>query len=167
MFAQEAGALRAGLGLAIGTETGLDNNGDEALGVGLNIGAEYFFLDQLSAAPSFTLFFPSSVDLGGLGEISVSYNSINLDARYYFYQSSIEAYGIAGLSIASVTAETTTNVPFLGQTNVKSSDSEVGLNIGAGANFGLTDVLGLNVQAIYNTPLEQPIFNVGVYYRIL
>jgi hypothetical protein len=166
MLAQEAGALRAGAGLAIGTEAGLNDDGEEALGLGLNIGAEYFIIDPLSAAVSYTFFFKSTVDLGPVGESSIRMSSINIDARYYFLRSSVEAYGIAGLSIASATVESTFNIFGTTQTS-ETSDSEVGLNIGAGANVGVTDALGVNIQAIYNTPLEQPIFNLGLYYRIL
>ena len=150
----------------MGTDAGLDNNGSDALGLGLNIGAEYFILDDISASASYTRFFRSSFNPIAGNEVSRSLNSINLDGRYYFIKSPTELYGIAGISIASTSVETRLTFFGVPQTTT-SSDSEVGINLGVGANWSITDDLGANVQVIYNTPLEQPIFQIGVFYRIL
>ncbi|QNL21907.1 outer membrane beta-barrel protein [Hyphobacterium sp. CCMP332] len=164
VLAQSAGEMRVSAGLAIGTEAGLDNNGGKALGLGINIGGEYFIVDNISASPSFTYFFESNV--GTLpNRFSLRLNTLNIDGRYYLMDSPVEFYGIAGISIASARAES--NVSIFGVNQVSSSsDSEVGLNFGIGANLPVTDEIQGNAQMVYNTPLEQLIINLGVVYRI-
>lgn len=107
-MAQTAGELRIGAGLAIGTEAGLDDNGTRAMGLGFNLGGEYFVVEKISVAPSFTYFFKSSVG-SPPAEFSLSLNTVNIDGKYYFLDAPVEVYGIAGISIASATAESNVN----------------------------------------------------------
>ncbi len=163
-LAQSTGELRVSGGLAIGSEAGLDKNGGKALGLGINLGAEYFIVDNISASPSFTYFFESRV--GTLpNRFSLRLNTLNIDGRYYLMDSPVEFYGIAGISIAKARAES--NVSIFGVNRVtSSSDSEVGLNFGVGTNLLVTNEFQGNAQMVYNTALEQLIVNLGVVYRI-
>lgn len=149
-MAQEQGDMRAGLGLVLGTKAGFDEGG-EKLGIGLAPSFEYMITDVISGAVSYDWYFKSSV---GSVDINVSY--LNIDGRYYFMTDDVQVYGLAGLGI--------------GMSKVKvggdsESDSETGLNLGAGANFPLSDALGLNAEAKYQTAGEgQLAIKAGVFF---
>ncbi|WP_370089781.1 porin family protein [Ekhidna sp.] len=152
--AQE-GEMRIGGGLALGTKAGVDESGSKA-GIGINIGGEYFASDVISIAPSFTYFFPSSVTIFGT-EVKTQASSINLDGRYYFGDSDVQLYGLAGIGIGLASAKAN------GQSD---SDSKVGLNLGLGLNYPLGDGMFFNGQAKYNTPFEQLVLNAGIAFNI-
>lgn len=153
--AQDQGEMRVGGGLALGTKAAVDESGSKA-GVGINIGGEYFATDVISIAPSFTYFFPSSITFFGT-EIKSQASSLNIDGRYYFGDSDVQLYGLAGIGIGFASVEANGN---------KESDSEVGLNLGIGLNYPLSDGMFLNGQAKYNTPFEQLVLNAGVVFNI-
>ena len=158
-IAQTQGEIRAGLGLALGTEAAIDDDGSSKIGLGINIGGEYLVTDVIGVAPSYTTFFESSVGTG-TSEISVKLSSFNIDGRYYFLTDDLQVYGLFGISIAS--SKTTTPVIF--GFGGEFSDSETGINIGGGVNLPFGDNLLGNAQAKYNTPLEQLVLQFGVSY---
>jgi opacity protein-like surface antigen len=153
--AQEQGEMRVGGGLALGTKAAIDESGSKA-GIGINIGGEYFVSDVVSIAPSFTYFFPSSITFFGT-EIKSQASSINLDGRYYFGDSDVQLYGLAGIGIGLATAKAG---------GESESDSEVGLNLGIGLNYPLNDGMYFNGQMKYNTPFEQLVINAGIAFNI-
>ena len=161
--AQEQGDIRVGGGLALGTKAAVDENGTKA-GLGINLGGEYFVTDIISIAPSYTFFFKSTIDqpdgFGGNFESSIRYGSFNIDGRYYFSDGMF--YGLAGLGIVSVKAE----VSGFGA----GSESEVGLNLGGGVMYPLSDTMFLNGQLKYNTADlgdgSQLVINAGVLFTI-
>ncbi|SMD37870.1 Outer membrane protein beta-barrel domain-containing protein [Reichenbachiella faecimaris] len=149
-MAQEQGDMRAGLGVVLGTKAGFDEDG-EKLGFGLAPSFEYMITDAISGAVSYDWYFKSSV--GGV-DINISY--LNIDGRYYFMTGDTQVYGLAGLGfgMSKVSA---------GGGSV--SDSEAGLNIGAGAVFPMSDALGINAQAKYQTAGDgQLAITAGVVY---
>lgn len=143
-FAQEKGAIRLSGALAYGTEI-------EELGI--NFGGEYFFTNEISGGINYTIFLVSD---------PASYNELNFDGRYYFLKEKAQVYGLLGLSSATSKFEGTVfGVPF----SVK--DSEVGLNIGAGVVYPLSDKVGLNGQLKYATPFNgQLVLQGGVVFRV-
>lgn len=146
-MAQEQGDIRVGAGLALGSKAGLDDNGDEQLGIGINLAAEYLIIDALSIAPSYTFFFKNEV-----GGADFSLSSLNIDARYYFGTSGV--YGLAGFASVKAKGE---------GGGITVTDTESGLNIGAGIMLPLSDNLFFNGQAKYQTPGDgQLVFNLGV-----
>jgi hypothetical protein len=146
--AQDQGDIRAGIGLAAGTKAGVDDDGSEKLGLGLNIGAEYFVTDVISLAPSYTMFFKSTV-----GGVDFKLSALNIDARYYFGGG---VYGLAGFSSLKAKAEAG---------GFSASSTESGLNIGAGYMIELGDALMGNLQAKYQTPGDgQLVINAGVAF---
>lgn len=165
-WAQDQGQIRVGGSLALGTKAGISDTGDSKLGVGINIGGDYFIIDNLSAGISYTFFFKSSVSypdgLGGTYELSQSRGAFNIDGKYYFLTDPVRVYGLLGISIGS--AKVTTDVlgsPFT------VSDSETGVNIGAGVDYPLSDKLALNGQLKYSSPYDgQLVINLGVFYSI-
>lgn len=153
--AQDQGDLRATVGLAFGTKAAIDETGTKG-GLGINAGVEYFATDVISVAPSFTYFFPSSVTFFGT-EIETKPSSLNVDGRYYFGDGEAQLYGLAGLSFAF--AKTTVG-------GESQSDSEVGLNLGGGLQYPLSDGMFLNGQVKYNTPYEQLVLNAGITFSL-
>lgn len=150
---QDQGDIKVNGGLAFGTEAGYDGGG-----IGLNIGAEYFISDIISAAPSYTYFFEDSE-----GPFSARFSAINLDGRYYFLTDEIQVYGLLGLSILSINIK---GPVFFGQ-DISVSDSETGLNVGGGILYPIDDKLGLNGQIKYQTPGDgQLVLNLGISYKI-
>lgn len=154
---------RVGAALAMGTKAGINDTGDNKLGMGLNFSGDYFVTDVISIAPSYTFFFKSTygVDADLATGFSFKTNSFNVDGKYYFLTDGINVYGLFGLSFAAIKA----TIDFLGAP-INISNNKTGVNIGGGVDFGLSDKLYLNGQVKYNTPLEQLVINVGVGYVI-
>lgn len=154
--AQE-GLWRINAGLAFGSDAGYDGGN-----LGINAGAEYFILDEVSASPSFTYYFKSTEDIGSV-EYSVQLITFNIDGRYYFYNEDFQAYGIAGIVIASANYD----VEGVPSAAIYDDDSEAGLNIGAGIIYPISDKIGLNGQIKYQTPYSgQLVLNAGVAINI-
>lgn len=166
-WAQQKGQIRAGGSLALGTSSAISDTGAEKLGIGINLGGDYFITDVISIAPSYTFFFKSSYQLLGV-DLSLKSSSFNIDGKYYFLTEVVNVYGLAGLSIATVNTETTIDLTSFGGgiETVSAKASEAGLNIGGGVDYGLSDKLYLNGQLKYNTPLSQLVINFGVGYNI-
>lgn len=135
-MAQEQGDVRAGLGLVIGTKSGVDSDGEKA-GVGISPSVEYIFTDAISGSASYDWYFKSSV-----GGTDISISSFNIDGRYYFVTGSTQVYGLVGVGFLKSKVEAG---------GVKISDSDTGLNIGGGAIFGLSDTMGVNTQLKWQT----------------
>lgn len=109
-YAQEASDFKVGGGIAYGTE---------AEAIGIQAGAKYAFTPEISGAADFTIYFPEHMDMWAL----------NANAHYdFFAEDNITVYGLGGLNY------TTMSVDFGGGSI---SDSDVGLNLGGGAEFGV------------------------------
>ncbi|MFY0654129.1 MAG: outer membrane beta-barrel protein [Cyclobacteriaceae bacterium] len=91
---------------------------------GVNFGGEYFFTDQISAAPSYSNIFGSP-----------SANAFNVDGRYYFTDQNFDLYALAGFASVSV-----------------AGFSSSGLNLGAGYVIPIQNQLSLGLQIKYTTP---------------
>lgn len=140
--AQSQGDMRGSVGLALGTKASIDkDNGEEKAGLGINVGAEYFVVDNLSLAPNYTYFLPT--DLGN--DVDFSSSAFNIDARYYFAEA---VYGFAGYSIFA-------NKVSGGGGSV--SVNEGAFNLGAGAMVAMGDAMNLNIQLKYTSILDSDI----------
>lgn len=91
-----------------------------------------FDLDlPVNIAPDFKYYL-----VGDTGPVSLSMWELNVNAHYNFNKSkSTTFYGIAGLQYANISTSVDLGPFFGGSTS--SSSGEIGLNIGAGANFDL------------------------------
>ncbi|MDN3668755.1 hypothetical protein QWY93_05380 [Echinicola jeungdonensis] len=137
VFAQSKGDFRVQLGGDFGFDTEL---------FGLNLGGEYFFTDQISAAPNFTFYFP---DYGSL-------NTLNVDARYYFTQEILQWYGMLGFTNNWVTIEATGD---------DFTSSNAGANIGAGGVLKFADQLAFNPELKYQIQDGgQAVFRLALVY---
>ncbi len=123
-------AQNVGGGLAYGTET-------ESLGIGVN--AQFPTANgDLIIAPSFVLFFPDD---------PLNFWELNADVNYYFSRSSASVYGILGLNIARVGIDDL-DLGFLGTVD-GTSETELGLNIGAGVDLDIGSSVIPFIQAKY------------------
>ncbi len=138
-FAQSP--IRVGGTLAYGTE-------DLNLGFGVN--GVYTLNENIDIAASFTHFLGKSETIPGVSmlgistpETKISSNAsiLDLDGRYNFTEvADFKIYGAAGVALTFGSAEIN---------NVKSTDTSVGFNLGAGASYSLTDNLVLNPELKY------------------
>ena len=114
-FGQSEGEFRASGSLLL--------NFDNA-NFGVNFGGEYFFTDQISAAPSYSNIFGTPGVTG-----------INVDGRYYFSDQNYDLYALAGF--ASISA---------------GGFSSSGINLGVGYVVPIQNQLSLGLQAKYTSP---------------
>ena len=131
-MAQEQGQINAKAGLVLGTKASVDDDGDSKMGLGINLGGEYFFTDAISIAPSYTLFFPTEI-----GDNKITPSVFNLDGRYYFGAGDLSLYGTAGLAIQSV------KFKYEGGSDTGNATT---FNLGAGILYPLSDKISLDGQ---------------------
>jgi opacity protein-like surface antigen len=123
--------IDVGGGLVLGS--GAFNNSTVDNSLGLRAEGRYAINEEFSAGADLTFFFPKEES-----NVKVSLFAINMNAFYNFYSNEdITAYAIGGLNIGIATVKVP-ETTFGGQTyGGKSSNTEVGLNLGAGAEYGL------------------------------
>jgi hypothetical protein len=145
VFAQEFDLtkLRAGAGLVYATE--IDN-------IGINLNGAYSITEEWEASLGFSHIFEKDY---------MSYNVIDLDGHYVFHQENenLNFYGLAGLGFTfwkvNVPAQTVTeSVPMFGEMSMEvpgyeDNGTKVGLSLGVGLNYKLTDVLNLAPELRY------------------
>ena len=137
--AQEKGEARVQLGGEFGFNSEL---------FGVNLGAEYFVVDRISAAPNFTIFFPS------LGRAS----NLNVDFRYYLTEGILQWYGLAGFT------NYWTGIDSAGGSMTSSTQ---GANIGAGGVLKFGDRVAFNPEIKYQAMSGgQAVFRLGLVYFI-
>ena len=166
VWAQEKGQIRAGAGITLGTESAISDTGEPKLGFGIVIGGDYFVTDAISIAPSYSFFFKSTLDLGGGQEISIKASSFDIDGKYYFVKSGVNVYGLAGISFATAKASVTIDLGN-GPQEISAKETQVGVNLGAGLDYYLSDKVYLNGQVKYTiNGLEQLAINIGAGFNI-
>ena len=147
---------KVGGGLAFGSE--IEN-------IGLNVIATYDVFEEfnLRAAPSLTIFLPKKEESFGAEWKWINWE-INADAHYMFPLdiAPFKLFGIGGLNLAGVRYKYESKDPILSQYNVNDFDLEVGLNIGAGAEYELTDHISGVARAKYIiSSWDQLVINIG------
>ena len=106
--------------------------GSEIKSVGFGVNAEFPIIENLTIAPSFIYYLPKDEEI-----VKTTIFEINGNANYYFMnEDSIGLYGLAGINYTSVKVKVE-DIYGLGYGGASASDSKVGLNLGAGANFNL------------------------------
>lgn len=138
--AQEKGDARVQVGGEFGFNSEL---------FGINLGAEYFVVDRISAAPNFSVYFPE------FGRAS----NLNVDFRYYLTEGILQWYGLAGFTNNWATVE------YDGSGSITSSTQ--GANIGVGGVLKFSDRLGFNPEIKYQAQRAgQAVFRLGLVYFI-
>lgn len=109
---------------------GLLGYGSEIESAALGGVAEFMINDNMGISPQLVFFFGKKE--GGLKQ---SLWEINGNFNYYFMQEEVDLYGLAGLNFANYKIKY--DVPGFGSGST--TDSEIGLNLGLGANFHVSN----------------------------
>ncbi|WP_075601801.1 outer membrane beta-barrel protein [Saccharicrinis aurantiacus] len=146
VMAQEfdSSRIRAGAGLVFATDIG---------NIGLTFDGVYEFTSEWEGSFSYSHIFKKDY---------VSFNIFDFDAHYVFYQhdENLNVYGIGGLGLTSAKVSVP-SMNYGGFTTpaVSSSDTSLGLNIGIGANYKLSEQFNL-------APEMKLTITDGTYFRI-
>ncbi|MFN1833777.1 outer membrane beta-barrel protein [Balneola sp. MJW-20] len=120
--------IEVGAGLVLGTGA-YDGAGDVNNDIGLKVDGRYDINEQIAVGADFTFFFPK--DESG---VKFKLSALNLNGFYDFLnEEEFNLYGLAGLNIAFWEIEFPDVGGFFGGGSI--SDTEIGLNIGAGAEY--------------------------------
>ena len=131
--------------------------GTKDLNLGFGARGEFGVADKISISPKFTYHTGRSE-----GGASVTGWNLDGDVHYYFTNEGISFYGIAGLTYASSTVK----VGQFGGGSQSFSDSKIGINLGAGANFSSGGNLIPFAEIKYNSPFEAILISAGVKFGV-
>lgn len=143
----DASKIRAGAGLYYATEI---NN------VGLSLNGNYEITNEWEASILYSHFFKKDY---------VSWNMWDFDAHYIFFKQDeyINVYGIGGLSMifAKVTIPAISFGGLVISDEQTVKDSNVGVNLGAGANFKVSELINIAPE-MRLTFMEDTFLRLGV-----
>jgi outer membrane immunogenic protein len=147
-FTASVAQVRIGAFLGNGTEI-------ERWGVGAN--AEFFINEKMAIQPGLLFYFPETVN-----NYKFSYWELNGDFHYYFLaQDVVSLYGKAGLNFMNI------KVKYDGSGfDYSDSNSEVGVNLGIGANFNVGGVLPFAELKYVLGDADQGVIMLGVKFPI-
>ncbi len=125
------------------------SSGDGASNFGLGAKFRYNVTTPIRLEGSFTYFLESD---------HLSMWDLSANAQWLFpVADQVTVYPLAGLGV------------FGAKVDVKGfgneSDSELGLNLGGGADFGITDSMAITAELKYNTAYEQLVLSAGVAFK--
>ncbi len=172
--------FKFGGGVTMGTEMGMNDEGDVKAGFGVNVRGLFDISEKFKVSPGFTYFFPGAPE-----GVDMSAWQLNADAQYHFYSNeSISIYGIGGLNYSHMKTEFDTGdaadaigglVGDLGDlgdlgglvddvfsaagVSNEVKDNKIGLDLGAGINFGK-----FYGEVKYDTAFEQVALSVGILF---
>lgn len=165
---------KVGGGIAGSTGFHFNNESDSDYRSGLfgaSLRGIYAITMPLHICPSFTYFIPhvttTSYGTGSESTLRVSSMMIDVDGHYVFNSlDKIEFYALAGMNINF--ARTKLKSTVAGTTSkIVETDNVMGLNVGAGTYFKLTDQLDLYGEAKYViSRYDHFIFNMGVLINL-
>ncbi|MEX1010422.1 MAG: outer membrane beta-barrel protein [Balneolaceae bacterium] len=117
----QQGDIKAGVGLTYGSGVGFGSLSND---LGIRADGSYAFTPQIRGAADFTFYFPKSE-----GGVDMNFWELNFNAHYIFFaEEAVSAYGLGGINIFGFSQESQAG---------EFSDSEMGLNLGAGVEYGL------------------------------
>ena len=126
--------------------------GTEIKNLGIGIRYQYGILDQLRAEIGVNYFFEKN---------HMSWWDVNLNAHYLvgLWNEQLYIYPIAGLNY--------TMVDFKGELDDKGEKNHVGLNLGAGVEYEITNHFGVNFEFRHTVirKVDQGVFGLGVNYK--
>jgi outer membrane immunogenic protein len=137
---------------------GMLGYGSEAEQWGLGVNGEFFLSNRVSASPGLFFYIPEK-NKG----VKRSFWEINGNFHYYFLEEDfIELYGLAGLNLTSFRVRT--DDEFLD--GRESSDSELGVNFGLGANFDAGAVVPYAELKYTASALDQAVIFIGLKFPL-
>jgi outer membrane immunogenic protein len=144
-----------GAGIGLGSKSAISDKGESAMGFGINVNALAGLTDKIDLAGGIVYYFPSEPVTG----TKFSLFTISVDGHYKLTEN---FYGLAGLNIGMAKATAT----FMGY-SASASDTKMGINLGAGANFDLSESLGFFGQVGYTVGgADQLFINAGLFYKL-
>lgn len=152
LFTQTTNAqgIKVGGGFIYGTDI-------EELGLQVN-GVIDLPVTNLRAAADIGFFFVEDI-----GDIDSNFWTFNANAHYLFDAiPSATVYGLAGLNFATASVSGDLTIPGVGTTSFDDSSTEVGLNVGGGAEFGLGPVDAFTELKYVLGDASQVVFTAGV-----
>lgn len=154
-LAQAQVGIEVGAGLIYGTEVEQ---------VGLNARGGFRF-GNWRVAPGINFFFPQNDDFFG-GDLKTTVWSINIDGNYVFEPGGIVGvYPLVGLNFTTVRVKSSSdNGGLFDETTV--SDTEVGVNIGAGVEFDVKVIKPFLEFKYVIGNFDQAVFTGGVKFGI-
>lgn len=157
VFTSQAQEIDLKGALSIGTEV--------EPGIGIHLGGLYQLQEEIDIAAGFTFFLPDSYQSSGFGgnyEVKSSMWMFDVDGHYIFDLDGFIVYPLAGLNF------TTYKVKYEGIGFNDISNTEFGLNIGGGAEYGFSDKLKAFGELKYIiSSYDQAVINLGVLYTIV
>lgn len=149
----EAQFTKAGGGLAVGTGTYFNGaSGDQTHRTGnpaINFKGIYEISLPLHISPSINIFMPGVTDLNDIKRI-ISAFLFDIDAHYVFNSlDQFEFYGLGGLNITVLKSKWKYDFPSADLDPDASTESALGLNIGAGSYMKMTEQLDLFAEVKY------------------
>ena len=144
--------ISAGGGISYGTE---------AKNIGFNLRGQYNITEAIDVAGGFTFFLPKktsqTIPFMGSIDTKTSMWTFDVDGHYNFsINDQLNAYPLAGLNISGASVDVN---------GTKASDTGVGLNIGGGATYNITETLTGFAELKYTIGnYNQLVIGVGVLY---
>ena len=127
------------------------NYGTEISSIGIGVKYQYNITNDIRLEPSITYFFENK----GLDMFDM-----NVNAHYLLpLASNIRLYPLAGLTYARWASD-------FGNGGAEITYSKLGINLGGGAEFDITDELMMNFELKYQcvSDFDQAIFSIGLAY---
>lgn len=131
----------------------------EQIGIGAN--AEFELSEKLKIAPGFLYYFTENYEY-----VKTNLWELNGNLNYYFIDSNeMGVYGIGGLNYTHTSVKT--DNPFGIGGNGKYSDSSIGLNLGAGLNYNITERLSPYAELKFViSDYDQLVAMIGMKYKL-
>jgi len=123
--------------------------------VGFDFRGDVTFFDQWSISPHFNVFFNKKDNY-----VTERWNAFNIDAHYFFELERLwKIYPLLGINFATV-SEKVNDITF--------SNAEIGMNIGAGAEYPLDSRLnGFGELKYVIGDADQAVITVGLLYTLI
>lgn len=155
--AQEKGEMAAGANIAYGVKDGFSN-----FGIGAKF--QYNFTDALRIEPSITYFFKKDY---------TTMWDVNVNLHYLFsVAEKFKIYPLAGISMVGIKVKYDYDGFDYGGYqipggSISDSTTKFGINLGAGAQYWLTETIGLNLDIKYQivSEFDRPVFSIGGVYK--
>jgi outer membrane immunogenic protein len=132
--------------------------GTEVENPGLGINGEFTINDKVSISPNLLFYFPKKN-----GGVKQSVWELNGNVNYYFVSdNSFSFYGLAGLNVTNVKVKYNNFFGYDGS----ASDSELGLNLGIGANFTAGNILPFAEMKYTISDFDQLVIMAGIKFPL-
>ena len=154
VFAASAQDLKLKGGFSFATESEV---------FGIQVGAKYPITSEIDLAGGLTFYFPDKTTFnnpfgGGTTTIKTGLWMLDVDGHYNFESGALTFYPLAGLNLSNFTVSVDGN----GDTS-----SYVGLNVGGGMTFGITDALDGFAEIKYIIgEADQAVIGLGVQFGL-